>query len=213
MSTLLQINSSLFGALGQSSRLTQAFADRWRVANPHGHIIQRDVAAQPLPHFDAEIARAFRGQAAELTAHQLAALELSDTLIAEFKRADAIVLGVPMYNFGVPSQLKTYLDYIARAGVTFRYTEQGPIGLLPQVPVYVLSSRGGFHQETESDAQTPFLRTYFQFLGLRQIYFVYAEGLNVNEQSRQTAMSQAFTQIGELAGRLRSVTAVSPAEP
>jgi FMN-dependent NADH-azoreductase len=198
MPTLLQINSSLFGELGHSSLLTQAFADGWLKSNPRGHLIRRDLSVSELPQFDAQCARAFRGQALDLNTQQRSALALSDELIAEFKQADAVVLGVPMYNFNVPSQLKVYLDYLARASVTFRYTANGPIGLLPPVPVYIMTARGGVHVGTESDAQTPFLKTYLEFLGLREIYFVYAEGLNVDQQRREMGMSQAFARIREL---------------
>jgi len=106
-------------------------------------------------------------------------------------QADAIVLGVPMYNFGVPSQLKAYFDQIARAGVTFKYTETGPVGLLEDKPVYVLAARGGLHKDQPTDSQTGFLKTILGFVGLQNVQIIYAEGLNMGDAAKAEALQQA----------------------
>src|SRR5882724_12052392 len=122
MNTLLQIKSSIFSDGGQSSRLADRYVAAWRAAFPAGKVIVRDLALEPVPHLDATRFGAFLAKADERSADQQGVIEYSDTLIGELRNADVIVLGLPMYNFGVPSNLKAYLDHIARAGVTFRYT-------------------------------------------------------------------------------------------
>ena len=112
-------------------------------------------------------------------------MALDDALIAEIQAADVVVLGVPMYNFGVPAQLKNWIDAISRAGVTFRYTEQGPEGLLKGKTVYVALTRGGKYRNTPADTQVPYLKTVFTFLGLTDVHFVYAEGLSMGFDAEQ----------------------------
>src|SRR5438105_6471051 len=117
MKTLLQIKSSLFSDGGQSSRLAERFVAAWRESNPHGRVIVRDLALEPVPHLDAARFGAFIAKPGERNAAQQAVIEHSDALIDELRRADVIVLGLPMYNFGLPSTLKAYFDHVARAGV------------------------------------------------------------------------------------------------
>lgn len=126
MRTLLQINTSLFSGEGQSSRLAAAFVDAWRARHPEDRVVTRDLAAAPVPHLDAETYRAFGTPAAARTPAQRTAVALSDALIAELRAANTLVLGLPMYNFSVPSTLKAYFDHVARAGETFCYTANGP---------------------------------------------------------------------------------------
>lgn len=118
-------------------------------------------------------------------------MDYSDILIKEIREADILVFGVPMYNFGIPSTLKAYFDHIARAGVTFRYTDQGPEGLIDDRPVYILAARGGLYAGTANDTQTPYLRTFLGFLGLKDLRFIYAEGLNMGEAQKAQALSRA----------------------
>jgi len=122
----------------------------------------------------------------------------SDTLIDELKQADVIVIGLPMYNFGVPSQLKAYFDHIARAGVTFKYTEKGPVGLLTGKKVYVFAARGGLYAGTPLDTQTSYVRDFLRFLGMTDVEFVYAEGLAISPQSKETGLAKAVAEIGRL---------------
>ena len=123
-------------------------------------------------------------------------------MIARIKAADVIVLGVPMYNFGVPSQLKALLDRVARAGITFKYTEQGPVGLLDDKPVVIFATRGGVYQGTMLDSQTPFLQTFFNFVGLTDVHFVYAEGLNMGADAQQAALTAAKARLVEISAKI-----------
>lgn len=199
MKTILQINTSLFSEQGHSSRLAQRFVQAWRLRNPHDRLTVRDLADEPVPHLTAERLQAFLAAPEQRTAEQQAVVAFSDALIDELRQADIIVLGLPMYNFGVPSTLKAYFDHVARAGVTFRYTENGPVGLLGDKTVYVLATRGGAYQGTAKDTQTGYVQDFFDFLGIRDIHFVYAEGLNLGEEQQHAALAGAEAQIGRLA--------------
>ena len=198
MKTLLQIQASIFADGGQSSQLSQRFIAHWRRANPGGKVIVRDLASEPVPHLDAAGFGGFLAKPDERTLEQQALINYSDSLIEELKRADVIVLGLPMYNFGVPSALKAYFDHIARAGVTFRYTETGAVGLLTGKKVYVFAARGGVYAGTPSDVQTPYLRTFLGFLGMDDIEFVFAEGLAMGDAAKQQALARAHAEIDAL---------------
>src|SRR5439155_35484 len=158
MKTLLQIKSSIFSEGGQSSRLTDRFIAAWRESNPDGQVIVRDLALEPIPHLDAGRFGAFLAKPGERSAAQQAVIEHSDALIDELRRADVIVLALPMYNFGLPSTLKAYFDHVARAGITFRYTEKGAVGLLTGKKVYVFGARGGLYAGTSRHTRTPYVR-------------------------------------------------------
>ena len=133
---------------------------------------------------------------------QQALAAISDDIIARVKAADVIVLGVPMYNFGIPSQLKALLDRIARAGITFKYTEQGAVGLLDDKPVVVFATRGGVYQGTPADSQTPFLQLFLNFVGLKDIHFVYAEGLNMGTDAQQAALAAAKERLVQISANI-----------
>jgi FMN-dependent NADH-azoreductase len=198
MKTLLQIQSSIFSNGGQSSQLAERFITGWRSSNPRGKVILRDLATEPVPHLDAARFGAFLAKPQERTPAQQAAVDYSDALIDELKRADVIVLGLPMYNFGLPSTLKAYFDQIGRAGVTFRYTEKGPVGLLTGKKVYVFAARGGLYAGTPGDTQTPYVRKFLAFLGLDDVEFVYAEGLAISDASKQQGLARAHAEIDRL---------------
>lgn len=200
MSTLLQINASLAGANGQSSRLAQRFVADWQAKHPDGRVITRDLASDPVPHLTAERFQAFLSQPEARTEEQRAVNEYSDALIEEIKNADTIVFAVPMYNFSVPSTLRAYFDHIARVGVTFRYTANGPEGLLKGKKAYVFITRGGFYADA-ADTQTPYLKQFLGFIGIADVSFVFAEGLGLGEESREKSLSQAHSAIGELLPR------------
>ncbi len=199
MKTLLQIRSSIFSNGGQSSRLAERFVARWRASNPGGRVIVRDLAKEPVPHLDAARFGAFLAKPEERTPAQQAVVDYSDALIGELKRADVVVLGLPMYNFGVPSTLKAYFDHVARVGETFKYTEKGPVGLLTGKKVYVFAARGGMYAGTPNDTQTPFIRTFLSFIGMSDIEFVYAEGLAISEASKQQSLARAEAAVDALA--------------
>ena len=134
------------------------------------------------------------------TSEQAARVAEYDELIAEVQTADVLVLGAPMYNFGVTSQLKSWIDAIARAGATFRYTEKGPEGLLKGKKVYVGLARGGRYRDTPLDSQVPYLKTVLGFLGMTDVQFVYAEGLNMGEESARKGFAEADADIAAVIG-------------
>jgi len=202
MKTLLQLNASLYAGDGQSSRLAARFVDLWRAANPGATLLLRDLAREPVPHLDAQRFGAFLAKDEARDPAQKAVVAYSDLLIGELKRADVIVLGLPMYNFGVPSVLKAYFDHVARAGVTFRYTDKGPVGLLGGKQAYVFAARGGQYAGTAADTQTGYVRTFLRFLGIEDVEFVYAEGLAMGDASRQAVLSRAQSEIERIAGGL-----------
>lgn len=199
MARLLQINSSLFSADGQSSQLADAFVEAWLTHQPEPQVVLRDLAANPLPHLDAQRVTAFFSPPEARTAEQLAYVAESDALIDELKQAEIIVIGLPMYNFGIPSTLKAYFDQIARAGVTFRYTENGPEGLLSGKKVFIFAARGGQYAGTALDTQTTYVRDFLKFLGLDDVEFVYAEGLNMGQATRDQALADAKQRLAQLA--------------
>jgi FMN-dependent NADH-azoreductase len=200
MTTLLQINASINNGNGESSRLANQFVAAFHKKHPKATNVVRDVAAaDPVPHLNAERFGAFITKPEDRSAAQQAVVAYSDTLINELKQADVIVLGLPMYNFGVPSQLKAYFDHIARIGVTFEYTEKGPVGKLAGKKVYVFAARGGVYEGTPMDTQTSYVRDFLRFLGMSDVEFIYAEGLNMGPQSKQTALAKAEAEITRLA--------------
>jgi FMN-dependent NADH-azoreductase len=199
MNTLLQIRASLFSDNGQSSLLADRFVASWRKAHPDGRVLLRDLALQPVPHLDAARFGAFLAKPADRTEEQAAVVGYSDQLIGELKSADVIVLGLPMYNFGVPSMLKAYFDHVARAGVTFRYTEKGPVGLLTGKQAYVFAARGGLYSGTPRDTQTPYVRVFLGFLGIDDVKFTYAEGLNISPAMKEASLAKAHAEVDDLA--------------
>jgi FMN-dependent NADH-azoreductase len=200
MTTLLQINASINHDNSQSSRLANQFVAAFRDSHPGATIVTRHVAAnEPVPHLDGERFSAFIASPEVRSAAQHAVVAYSDTLINELQRADVIVLGLPMYNFGVPSQLKAYFDHIARAGVTFKYSDKGPVGLLTGKKAYVFAARGGLYVGTPLDTQTSYVRDFLRFVGISDVEFVYAEGLNLSPQSKEAGLAKAAAEIARLA--------------
>lgn len=202
MRTLLQLNTSLYSTGGQSSQLAQRFVDEWTAQHADGAVIVRDLAADPVPHLTAERFAAFNTAPAARTGEQQLVVDYSDRLVEELRRADTIVIGLPMYNFGVPSTLKAYFDHVARANVTFKYTETGPVGLLSGKQVYVFATRGGAYAGTPLDSQTDYVRQFLGFIGMKDVEFVYAEGLTMGAR-RETALVQAREAIDRLQSRQR----------
>jgi len=199
MKTLV-IHSSVLGERSTSKALAEHLSQRIRQAAPADSIVVRDLAAQPLPYFDSEVLGALFTPAEARTPEQARAVALSDSLIAELQAADRVVIAVPVYNFSVPAQLKSYIDYVARAGITFRYTKEGvPEGLLKGKRVYVLLSRGGKAAGTPDDNVTPYLRQMLGFLGMTDIEFVAAEGMAMGEAVAQEGLSRAKQRIEALA--------------
>jgi FMN-dependent NADH-azoreductase len=196
---ILQINASARREGANSTRIADAIVARLQTANPGARLTLRDLAVTPQPVLDEAALGALFTPAEQRTAEQAARVALDDALIAEVQAADVIVLGVPMYNFGVPAQLKNWIDAIARNGVTFRYTANGPEGLLKGRKVYAGLARGGRYRGTEADSQVPYLRTVLGFLGMTDVQFVYAEGLNMGEDAARQGFAEAEAEIAAIA--------------
>ena len=188
---ILQINASARREGANSTRVAERIVARLQTANPGATITVRDLAVTPHPVLDEAALGALFTPAEKRTAEQAVRVALDDALIAEIQAHDTVVLGVPMYNFGVPVQLKNWIDAIARVGVTFRYTENGPEGLLEGKQVYLALARGGRYRDTPADSQVPYLKTVLGFLGLTDLHFIYAEGLAMGAESSAQGFAQA----------------------
>jgi FMN-dependent NADH-azoreductase len=195
---ILHIESSLFAENGVSSQLSNQLLTRLKATANNTHIIKKSFAEQPVPHFDGKALQALMQAPEEQTQEQQQIVAYADQQIADAKAADVWVIGLPMYNFGVPSMLKAWFDFIARAGVTFRYTDQGPEGLLGDKTVYLLATRGGQYKDSPADSQIPFIKTFLNFLGITSIEVIYAEGLNMGEPIKTRALSEASAHINQL---------------
>ncbi|RQH02988.1 FMN-dependent NADH-azoreductase [Paraburkholderia dinghuensis] len=191
MTTILQINSAARSQGAQSTLLANELTARLQQSNAGSTVVSRNLQADPLPHLDDAVLGAFFTPAEQRTPEQQAIAARSEALIAELQAADIIVIGAPMYNFGISSQLKTYFDWIARAGITFRYTANGPEGLVQGKKVYVVTARGGKYQGTAHDSQTPYLKSFLGFLGMTDVNFIYAEGLNMGPDAASAAIAGA----------------------
>jgi FMN-dependent NADH-azoreductase len=198
---ILQINSSARADGSQSSRLASHIVERMQasLSDPSAaKITVRDLGLTPHPELNEAALQALFTPVSQRTPEQAARVALDDALIAELQAADVVVLGVPMYNFGVPAPLKNWIDAIARVKVTFQYTANGPEGLLKGKKVYIALTRGGQYRNTPSDTQVPYLRTVLSFLGMTDIQFVYAEGLSMGPEAEQQALASARAQIDAL---------------
>lgn len=204
MSTILQLTTSLYAEEGQSSKLAREFIDAWRQRHPQDRVIFRDLANHPVPHLTAERFRAFTTPRDQRTPRQRAIAAYSDALIEELRQADVIVIGLPMYNFSVPSTLKAYFDHVARAGHTFRYTADGFEGLLKGKTAYIFATRGGKYAGTQLDTQSDYVRDFLRFLGIVDVEFIYAEGLDIDVKTRRLALASAQAAI-------RRLNAINPA--
>jgi FMN-dependent NADH-azoreductase len=188
---ILQINSSARSTGSESTRMTDAIVARLQAAHPSATVVRRDLATNPHPVLDEATLGALFTPADKRTAEQSARVALDDALIAQAQTADTIVIGAPMYNFGMTVQLKSWFDALARAGVTFRYTATGPEGLLTGKKVYVALSRGGFHKDSATDTQQAHLKVLLGFLGLTDVTFVYAEGMGMGPEAVAKAQAAA----------------------
>ena len=201
MSHLLVINSSAAGAASVSKQLIDETVARLRAADPALVVVERDLGANPVPHLTADSTAAIRG-AEPANDAQRAAKALSDSLVAELKAADTLIIGAPMYNFGIPSTLKAWFDHVLRAGVTFKYGEKGPVGLLEGKRAIVVESRGGIYSSGPTqalDSQEPHLRTMLGFIGISDVTFVRAEKLGYGPEAREQAINDAKAELARVA--------------
>jgi len=195
---ILQINASARREGANSTQLANTVVQRLTASNPAAKHTLRDLAVTPHPMLDEAALGALFTPAEQRSPEQAARVALDDALIAELQAHDTLVLGVPMYNFGVPVQLKAWIDAIARVGATFRYTATGPEGLLTGKTVYVALARGGLYRDTPNDSQVPYLKAMLGFLGLTDVRFIYAEGLAMGEGPKALALAAAGVEIKTL---------------
>ena len=188
---ILQINSSARREGANSTRVADDITARVLASHAGATLKVRDLAVDPVPVLDEAALGALFTPAEQRTPEQAARVALYDALIAEVQSADVLVLGVPMYNFTVTAQFKNWIDGIARAGVTFQYTEKGPEGLLKGKTVYVALARGGMYRGSELDTQVPYLKAVLGFLGMTDVHFIYAEGLNMGPEAAHKGFAQA----------------------
>lgn len=189
MSKVLVLKSSILGGYSQSALLVDHLVSQWE--NQGAAITVRDLGGKDvLPMVDGEIASGLRG-GADLTPRQQEMLDLSNALVEELKANDTIVITAPMYNFNIPTQLKNWIDFVARAGVTFTYTENGPKGLVEGKRVVLITTRGGAHKNSPTDHIVPYLKTFLAFIGITEVEVIYAEALNMGPEANQKGIREA----------------------
>ena len=192
---ILQINSSARASGSHSTKVADAISARLLATTPGSSLTVRNLASTPHPALDETALQALFTPADQRTPEQAARVAKDDALIAELMAADALVIGAPMYNLGVSSQLKNWIDAISRARVTFTYSEAGPVGLVTGKKVFVAVTRGGRYRDSAMDTQVPYLRTVLGFLGIKDVNFIYAEGLNLGPDAERAGLADAQQQI------------------
>lgn len=191
MQNILVLKSSILGTNSQSNLLSDYLISQLT----NKKVVERDLATDTLPHFDSITANALRGE--PNNEEEKALLALSNTLVEELKNSDLVVINAPMYNFNIPTQLKSYFDFIARPRVTFQYTSNGPEGLIKGKKALVILTYGGIHQGNSTDLVAAYLKTILSFIGITDVEFVYAEGLGMGAEAVEKAQTQAKAQIDQ----------------
>ncbi|AIR87765.1 FMN-dependent NADH-azoreductase [Pseudomonas cremoricolorata] len=199
MSRVLIIESSARQQDSVSRQLTREFVEQWQASHPDDQITLRDLAVNPVPHLDADLLGGWMKPEAQRSTAEAQALERSNLLTDELLAADVLVLAAPMYNFTIPSTLKAWLDHVLRAGITFKYTPTGPQGLLTGKRAIVLTARGGIHAGAVSDHQEPYLRQAMAFIGIHEVDFIHAEGLNMSGDFHDQGIAHAKARIAAVA--------------
>jgi FMN-dependent NADH-azoreductase len=202
---ILHIDASPQGGASISRQLTAAVVERLKQDNPSATVNHRDLIATPVSHLSGELLQVLRpapGSTPPSAPTLLAEAEQTEKLLSELLDADVVVIGAPMFNFSIPSQLKAWIDRVAQAGRTFRYTAEGPVGLAVGKKAIVVSTRGGFYAgtayEAAMDHQEAYLRTVLNFLGITDVTYVRAEGVAVSAEKKEEAMISASRQIADL---------------
>ena len=192
---VLHVDSSPQGDRSVSRELTAAAVASLLARHPAATVVHRDVAAVPPTHTDADVMDFVRFHRLEtLTPRQREEKERTDAILGEFLAADFVVVGAPMYNFTIPTQLKAWVDRVCQPGVTFRYTPQGPVGLATGKRAIFVCTRGGIYSSGPSahrDFQTHYLREIFAFMGITAVGVVLAEGVNISPDHRAAALRRA----------------------
>ncbi|MCQ6260181.1 FMN-dependent NADH-azoreductase [Pseudomonas sp. Q11] len=199
MSRVLIIESSARQQDSVSRQLTQTFINQWKAAHPADEINVRDLAIDPVPHLDANLLGGWMKPVEQRNDIENASLERSNQLTDQLLAADVLVMAAPMYNFAIPSTLKAWLDHVLRAGVTFKYTPTGPQGLLTGKRAFVLTARGGIHAGASSDHQEPYLRQVMAFIGIHDVTFIHAEGMNLGGDFQEKGLNQAHAKLSQVA--------------
>ena len=199
MSNVLIVESSARLQGSFSRQLTHQFISQWKAAHPADPVTVRDLALNPVPHMDANLLGGWMKPEAQRSTAEQASLQRSDELTDELLNADVLVLAAPMYNFAIPSTLKAWLDHVLRAGVTFKYTDTGPQGLLNGKKAYVLTARGGIYAGSTTDHQEPYLRQVLAFIGIHDVTFIHAEGMNLGGDFQEKGLSQAKAKLSDVA--------------
>jgi FMN-dependent NADH-azoreductase len=199
---LLLVTSSLFGDASQTRQIAHEYVDNWLRNNPGSRVIQRDLTADTMPHLTQATLGSVMTPADKRTPEQVQLAAFADSLIEEVEAADTIVLAAPMYNFAIPTTLKAWIDHIARAGRTFRYTATGPEGLLKGKKVVIVTGRGGVYTGDSPakglDFQEPYLRAVLGFVGITDVSFVHVEGLNLSKEAAESGRARARQAIAAL---------------
>ncbi|MCL1125169.1 FMN-dependent NADH-azoreductase [Shewanella surugensis] len=195
MSKVLVLTSSILGEYSQSTKLIDYAVAQ--LSEQGAEITIRDLTSSELPTLDGELAAGLRGLDA-LSARQQDVITLSNRLVQELKAHDQIIITAPMYNFTIPTQLKQWIDLVARAGVTFKYTNEGPVGLLTDKKAIVITTRGGVHRNATSDHLVPYLKTVLGFIGIDELDIVYAEGLAMGEPTAKESIEKAQFELDSL---------------
>ena len=191
MNTVLCLNCSIQGDNSHSRQLSNKLLERIKKTYSSVKIVSRDLVKDSLPHLNGAQFNAFITPPEQRTSEQKVLASQSDDLIKEISDADTVVLALPMYNFGIPSQLKSYFDNLARAGVTFKYTATGPLGLLTGKKAIVLATRGGLYFGTDKDTQTKYVKDFLSFIGITDVEFIYAEGLAISPEQKVKSLELA----------------------
>lgn len=201
MTKILHINSSVRNNGSISRKVTEEFLSKWKAKEADVVIAERDLAAHPLPHLTEQTLGAFFTPAENRSTEQKQIAALSELLVQELFDADVIVIGAPMYNFSITSGLKAWVDHVARAGVTFKYGENGPVGLLTGKKVYIFTTSGGVYSQGPAavmDFTGTYLRAVLGFIGLTDIEVIYSEGLATGDVGVEKALAQTSNTINEL---------------
>eukprot|EP00668_Euglena_longa_P047861 GGOE01064838.1.p1 GENE.GGOE01064838.1~~GGOE01064838.1.p1 ORF type:complete len:215 (-),score=29.92 GGOE01064838.1:233-835(-) len=198
MTKIVQINSSAKPSGSESTKLADKVVARLKELHPSATFEVRNLATEPHPTLDGAGLGAVFTPAEQRSKEQAARAALDDALIEQVKSADILVLGVPMYNFHVSTQFKAWVDAVAKAGVTFKYTSEGPVGLLTGKKVYVALARGGYYRDTPDDVQVPWLKKILSFVGLTDVQFFYVEGLARGDDAVAKAWSAAEEEVKSL---------------
>ena len=194
MSQVLLLKSSINGQASLTNRLIDDYMQMRKASGQQDSVTERDLTTMALPALDRPLFAALRGAQDPTPAIQRG-VALSDRLIDELKTSDLLVIGAPMYNLNVPTDLKKWFDLVARARETFRYTDSWPQGVVEGVRAVVISSRGGVHCGQDTDAVTPYLRSVLGLMGISEVTFIYAEGLDIQPHGRDAGIAQATEQL------------------